>query len=74
MALREIIGQDRALRILFGTLKRNRVPSAILLSGDAGIGKRLAAVNYAKAINCLEPVDFDCCGKCISCKKIDSEN
>ncbi|MFZ6006910.1 MAG: ATP-binding protein [Nitrospirota bacterium] len=73
MALGEIIGQDRALRILLGTLKRNRVPSSVLLSGDSGIGKRLAAINYAKAVNCLEPVDFDCCDKCMSCKKIDSE-
>lgn len=73
MALRNIIGQDRALRILLGTLKRNRVPSSVLLSGDSGIGKRLAAINYAKAVNCLEPVDFDCCDKCMSCKKIDSE-
>jgi DNA polymerase-3 subunit delta' len=73
MALRNIIGQDRALRILLGTLKRDRVPSSVLLSGDSGIGKRLAAINYAKAINCLEPVDFDCCDKCMSCKKIDSE-
>jgi DNA polymerase-3 subunit delta' len=73
MALREIIGQDRALRILLGTLKRDRVPSSVLLSGDSGIGKRLAAINYAKAVNCLEPVDFDCCDKCMSCKKIDSE-
>lgn len=72
MALGEIIGQDRALRILLGTLKRNRVPSSVLLSGDSGIGKRLAAINYAKAVNCLEPIDFDCCDKCISCKKIDS--
>jgi DNA polymerase-3 subunit delta' len=73
MALRNIIGQDRALRILLGTLKRDRVPSSVLLSGDSGIGKRLAAINYAKAVNCLEPVDFDCCDKCMSCKKIDSE-
>jgi DNA polymerase-3 subunit delta' len=74
MAIRNIIGQDRSLRILFGTLKRNRIPSAILLSGELGIGKRLAALNYAKAINCLQPVDFDCCDKCISCRKIDHDN
>jgi DNA polymerase-3 subunit delta' len=74
MALRKIMGQDRALRILLGTLKRNKIPSATLLSGELGIGKRLAALNYAKAINCLQPVDFDCCDRCISCKKIDSGN
>lgn len=74
MALRDIVGQDRALKILFGTLKRDRVPSSILLSGDSGIGKRLVALNYAKAINCLQPVNFDCCDKCMSCKKIDYDN
>jgi DNA polymerase-3 subunit delta' len=73
MALKNIIGQGRALRILLGTLKRGRVPSSAILSGDTGIGKRLTAVNYAKAINCLEPADLDCCDMCISCKKIDSE-
>lgn len=72
MALRDIVGQEKALRIFFGALRRNRVPSAILLSGDAGIGKRLAAINYAKAINCVHPIDLDCCDKCNSCKKIDA--
>ncbi|HXW68316.1 MAG TPA: DNA polymerase III subunit delta' [Dissulfurispiraceae bacterium] len=72
MALNDVVGQERALRILFGMLKRDRVPSALLFSGDAGIGKRLAAVNYAKAINCLEPAAFDCCDTCISCRKIEA--
>lgn len=73
MALLDIIGQDKAVRILSGTIKRERVPSSILLSGDSGIGKRLAALNYAKALNCLEPVDSDACDRCISCRKIDNE-
>lgn len=73
VALKDIIGQDKALRVLFGTLRRVRVPSATLLMGDSGVGKKLAAINYAKAINCLHPVDFDCCDKCTSCKKIDSK-
>ncbi len=73
MAIRDVIGQERALRILIGTLIRDRVPSAFLFSGDAGIGKRFAAINYVKAINCLHPIDFDCCDSCISCKKIDAD-
>lgn len=72
MALKDIAGQDRALRILFGMLRRKRVPSAMLLSGDTGIGKRQAAVNYAKAVNCRRPAAFDCCDTCASCKKIDA--
>ena len=72
MSLKNIIGQDKALRILFGTLSRDRVPSAMLFSGDMGIGKRLAALNFAKAVNCLGPVDYDCCDECVQCRKIDS--
>jgi len=74
MALKDIIGQDKAMRILFGTLRRSRVPSSILFSGDSGTGKKTVALNYAKAINCLQPVGFDCCDKCISCRKIDHDN
>ncbi|HMK57261.1 MAG TPA: DNA polymerase III subunit delta' [Dissulfurispiraceae bacterium] len=73
MSLQSVIGQDKAVRILYGTLKRERVPTSILLSGDSGIGKRLAALNYAKALNCLAPVDSDACDSCISCRKIDGE-
>lgn len=44
-----------------------------MLSGDSGIGKKLAALNYAKALNCQTPVDSDACDRCISCAKIDKE-
>ena len=73
MSLHTIIGQEKAVRILLGTIKRERVPTSILLSGDSGIGKRLAALNYAKALNCQTPVDSDACDRCISCRKIDGE-
>jgi DNA polymerase-3 subunit delta' len=73
MSLHTIIGQEKAVRILSGTIKRERVPTSILLSGDSGIGKKLAALNYAKALNCQTPVDSDACDRCISCAKIDKE-
>ena len=72
MALRNIIGHERPVRILSGTIKRDRVPSSMLLSGDSGIGKMLAARSYAKALNCLSPIDFDACDECSSCRKIES--
>ncbi|HWR89365.1 MAG TPA: DNA polymerase III subunit delta' [Dissulfurispiraceae bacterium] len=74
MSIRAIIGQDKAVRILSGTLKKKRIPSALLLSGDQGIGKVSGAIQYAKALNCLDPVDSDSCDRCISCRKIDSGN
>ncbi|MEW6115285.1 MAG: DNA polymerase III subunit delta' [Nitrospirota bacterium] len=72
MALRDIKGQEKALRIFSGMLRRGRVPSAMLLSGDKGVGKMSAALNFAKAVNCLQPVDFDACDVCSSCRKIDA--
>jgi len=54
MALEDIIGQERAITILRGFQLRKRVPHALLFAGDEGIGKKLAAVNFAKALNCKE--------------------
>jgi DNA polymerase-3 subunit delta' len=52
MALEDIIGQERAITILRGFQLRKRVPHALLFAGDEGIGKKLAAINFAKALNC----------------------
>lgn len=71
MSLREVIGQDKAVRLLLNTLKTGRVPSALLFAGEPGIGKRYTAFNFVKAINCLAQ-ELDSCDDCPSCKKIDS--
>jgi len=53
MALKDIIGQDRPVNILKGCIAKERIPHALLFAGDEGIGKRLTAINFAKALNCL---------------------
>ncbi|NJD55545.1 MAG: DNA polymerase III subunit delta' [Nitrospirae bacterium] len=53
MALKDIIGQEKAVAILLGILKRKRIASAYLFSGETGIGKKTTALNFAKAVNCL---------------------
>ncbi len=75
MALKGIVGQEKAVSILLRTIERGRVPSAYLFAGESGIGKRFAALNLAKALNCLKHVtshSFDACDECPSCRKIDS--
>lgn len=74
MSLGTIVGHKGPLRILQGMVRRNRVPSALLFSGDTGIGKKLTALTYAKVLNCLAPREDDCCDTCISCSKIDTGN
>ena len=76
MALRDVIGQQNALRILLGAMARGRVASSYLFAGEDGIGKRFAAINFAKALNCHAPVSGlsgpDACERCASCTKINA--
>jgi DNA polymerase-3 subunit delta' len=82
MALKDIIGHERPLEILKGCMAGERIPHALLFAGEEGIGKRLVALNFAKALNCLENresltgrvpgaplADIDCCDACSSCVK-----
>lgn len=57
MSLKDIIGQEKAVNILFALIKRQRVASSYLFCGEPGIGKKTAAINFAKALNCRE-TDF----------------
>ena len=86
MSLAEIIGQEKAIRILTGVLERNRIASSYIFCGEPGIGKKLTALNFAKALNCqksetspglLAPdsgfsTRSDACDQCESCLKINA--
>ena len=73
MPLRDIIGQDNAVKALNSMLGREDINGAYLFLGPKGVGKFSAGIEFAKAINCakLEP---DACGECVSCKNINSLN
>ena len=53
MSLKDVVGQDKAVGILIRTIRRGRVPSSYIFAGESGIGKKLAALNLAKALNCI---------------------
>lgn len=74
MGFETIHGHRRPIRILQGTIRKKRVPAALLFSGDSGIGKRSTALIYIQALNCLALTDGDACGTCVSCQKIRSGN
>jgi DNA polymerase-3 subunit delta' len=71
MALTDFPGQQRAMRFLKQLLKKDAVPHAFLFSGMAGTGKFAAAKEFAKALNCLDPQDYDSCGGCSVCHKLE---
>ncbi|MCE5335564.1 MAG: DNA polymerase III subunit delta' [Desulfobacteraceae bacterium] len=70
MALRDIPGQQRAVRFLKQLIGKDAVPHAFLFSGMAGTGKLRAALEFAGALDCLERRDADMCGECGGCRKI----
>jgi DNA polymerase-3 subunit delta' len=53
VSLTDIIGQEKAVGMLTGILERQRLASSYIFSGESGIGKKLTAINFAKALNCL---------------------
>jgi len=75
----QIIGHNKNIELLQNILRANKVSNAYLFAGPPNIGKEFVAVNFAKALNCLEgsvrhfPY-ADACDRCISCRKIDDSN
>jgi len=65
-----IRGQDAAIRSLRSAILSNRVGSAYLFAGPAGVGKRTAARAFAAALLCESPEDGDACGRCRACGKV----
>lgn len=73
MSFKDVIGQEKAIDLLRNSIRTRRTASSFLFHGLSGIGKRLTAVNFAKALNCFTE-SGDACDHCPSCKKIDSES
>jgi DNA polymerase-3 subunit delta' len=67
MALSSLIGNDRIKAALVRATVRDRLPHALLFAGPEGVGKRTFALELAKAVTCLAPVDGDACDACESC-------
>ena len=70
--LREIRGQERALRLLARAAASRRLPHALLFAGPRGVGKRSAALAFARFLLCRAPADGDGCGRCPACRKFAS--
>lgn len=70
----DIIGQEHITRTLKNQIKQDRIAHAYLFCGTRGTGKTTTAKVFAKAVNCLNPVDFEPCGKCEACISIDKGN
>jgi DNA polymerase-3 subunit delta' len=74
MSFDAILGQEKAVRLIRAGLKRERVAHAYLFSGPPGAGKREAALELAKALNCPSAPRDDSCDRCETCRRIEHGN
>lgn len=67
----DVYGQDNALSVLRGHLRRGETRHAYLFHGAPGTGRRTLALRMAMVLNCLNPpAPDDCCGSCRMCRQI----
>lgn len=74
MPFSEVLNQPAATAYLQKSVL-GRVPQALLFCGPSGVGKKKAALEFAKALNCLDPQareKGDACGLCAHCRTIDA--
>jgi DNA polymerase-3 subunit delta' len=72
--LDQLTGNERVKKLLKRILEARRVPGAMLFTGEDGIGKKLFALEIAKALNCRSPQGVEGCGRCSSCVRTDKFN
>jgi DNA polymerase-3 subunit delta' len=73
VAFNTILGQEHALALLQKALVSTRLGHAYLFYGPSGVGKKLTAMQFAKALACQDAV-ADACDRCTSCHTITTGN
>ena len=63
----EVIGQEHIVRTLKNQVMNQRFGHAYLFCGTRGTGKTSCAKIFARAVNCLSPINGSPCGKCEAC-------
>jgi len=67
----QIVGQKDVVTKLKGMINTKKLPAAILLIGNPGLGKTTLARVFARYINCST---LDACGECPSCLLSDTDH
>ena len=66
MIFSKFLGSETAKKILSGQMKNGRIANAYLFTGPDNTQKKEAAIEFIRALNCINGG----CGNCLSCKKI----
>lgn len=70
----QLIGNNNVKSLLRRMLEAKRLPGAMLFVGEEGVGKKLFALELAKALNCRKHQGLEGCGECAACKRISKFN
>jgi DNA polymerase-3 subunit delta' len=72
VSFKDILGHSMPIELLKRGIISGKVAQSYLFLGSQGIGKKWVALQFAKALNCLERDDKtgDGCDQCLSCRKI----
>lgn len=65
--LDDVMGQEIIVKIIKNSIRNNQINHAYLFAGPRGTGKTSIAKIFANVINCENPINYQPCGKCISC-------
>lgn len=69
MNFSEIVGQAFIKQRLKFIAKEEKIPHALLFTGQEGVGKLATAIAFAQYINCQNSNEHDSCNTCPSCHK-----
>lgn len=70
----EVIGQKYVVQALKNQVAEGKIGHAFIFTGTRGTGKTSCAKIFAKAVNCLHPVNGEPCLECEVCKGIENES
>ena len=65
----EVVGQEVTKKVIKNSIMNDKISHAYIFSGPRGTGKTSIAKIFAKAVNCLNPIEGDLCGECDVCTK-----
>ena len=71
MTFAAISGHEQQKNVLRKAIEHRRIAHAYLFEGPDGIGKRLMALAFARALLCVRGTG---CGDCNACRKVDHNN
>jgi DNA polymerase III subunit delta' len=70
MKFGDIIGHKEVIARLKGMVENKRIPHAILMNGEEGVGNLACAFAFAQYIFCESKQDGDSCGTCRHCTRM----